>query len=103
MTEDIANKEEEIKRKKEVVKQDSPPDRPKWPKYYRGELQEEAEDWAEGQSGNRKLSTNCSYCDYKKECWPGLRTFIYSKGPVYLTKVEREPGGNVFEVKDEDF
>jgi hypothetical protein len=48
-------------------------------------------DEPEGKSGNMKLGLNCSYCDYKQECWPGLRTFVYSRGPVYLTKVKREP------------
>lgn len=48
-------------------------------------------DEAEGKSGNRKLGVGCSYCSYKQLCWPGLRTFIYSYGPTYLTWVEREP------------
>ena len=42
-------------------------------------------------SGNRKLCMNCSYCSFKKTCWPNLRTFIYSHGPVFLTHVERPP------------
>lgn len=46
---------------------------------------------ADGKGGNEKLGTKCSYCDYKKECWPGLRTFLYSNGPRYLTKVARLP------------
>jgi hypothetical protein len=45
----------------------------------------------EGKSGNRKLGTGCSYCPFKHECWPGLRTFIYSTGPTFLTKVVKEP------------
>lgn len=45
----------------------------------------------EGKSGNMKLGMECSYCGYKKHCHPGLRTFIYSRGPVYLTKVVRTP------------
>lgn len=45
----------------------------------------------EGKSGNEKLVPFCSYCDWKKTCWPQLRTFLYSSGPVHLTKVEREP------------
>ena len=45
----------------------------------------------DGKSGNMKLSAACSYCDYRKECWKGLRTFIYSSGPVYLTKVANLP------------
>lgn len=50
-----------------------------------------------GESGNRKLGTNCSYCDFKKRCWAdanggiGLRTFIYASGPVFMTHVEVEP------------
>lgn len=50
----------------------------------------------EGKSGNRKLGTNCSYCDFKHLCHPDLRTFLYSRGPVFLTEVVREP--NVKEV-----
>ena len=42
-------------------------------------------------SPNRKLPTNCSYCGYKKECWPEARKFIYSHGPEYLTKVVKTP------------
>jgi len=49
------------------------------------------EDQPEGKSGNRKLGTACSYCAFKHECWPGLRTFYYSKKPVHLTVVKREP------------
>ncbi len=49
------------------------------------------EDIPEGKSGNRKLGTNCSYCPFKYHCWPEVRTFLYSNGPVFLTHVEREP------------
>lgn len=42
-------------------------------------------------SGNRKLCTQCSYCAYKGECWPGLRTFVSSRGPIFLTHVSRAP------------
>ena len=45
----------------------------------------------EGKSGNMKLDTVCSYCHFKHTCWPNLRTFAYSRGPVYLTTVKREP------------
>lgn len=54
-------------------------------------------DEAEGESGNRKLGVNCSYCQFKDVCWAdangglGLRKFIYSRGPVYLTQVVKEP------------
>ena len=51
----------------------------------------------DGKSGNEKLGVSCSYCPFKEECWKdsndgkGLRTFIYSTGPRFLTTVEREP------------
>ncbi len=56
----------------------------------------------EGKSGNLKLAVGCSYCGFRQHCWAdsnggrGLRTFLYSSGPVFLTHVERVP--NVFEV-----
>ena len=53
---------------------------------------------AEGKSGNTRLGTECSYCDWRKVCWPEMRTFIYSTGPKYLINVEKEP--NVAEVFD---
>lgn len=55
------------------------------------------EDEPEGKSGNRKLGISCSYCSWKKTCWAdandgtGLREYFYARGPVYLTKVLREP------------
>lgn len=54
-------------------------------------------DEEEGKSGNRALGINCSYCAHKFRCWSdanggiGLRTFAYSGGPKFLTKVAREP------------
>lgn len=44
-----------------------------------------------GKSGNEKLGVACSYCPFRKACWPGLRTFSYSTGPVSFTKIVREP------------
>jgi hypothetical protein len=64
--------------KKEMVSSESPPERGFDP-------------IPEGQSGNRKLGVNCSYCDFKHKCYPNLRTFLYSTGPVFLTEVQREP------------
>lgn len=49
------------------------------------------DDVPDGKSGNRKLGVNCSYCDFKDTCWPGVRTYAYARGPVFLTKVVREP------------
>lgn len=60
------------------------------------------EDKPDGASGNRILDTNCSYCSHKHRCWAdtnrgmGLRTFLYSQGPRFFTKVSREP--QVYEV-----
>lgn len=45
----------------------------------------------DGASGNYKLDTYCSYCNVKQLCHPGLRTFLYSNGPKYLTTVKRQP------------
>lgn len=45
----------------------------------------------EGKAGNIKLGTKASYSAFKWECFPHLRAFLYSKGPVYLTKVVRVP------------
>ena len=45
----------------------------------------------DGKSGNEKLSSGCSYCDYKHNCFPNLKTYVYASGPRYLTKVVREP------------
>jgi len=50
-----------------------------------------------GKSGNRVLGVNCSYCPFKFDCWKdsnggiGLRTFLYAKGPVHFTEVNKEP------------
>lgn len=48
-------------------------------------------DLPEGASGNRILCMECSYCQFKHHCWPGLRTFLYSTGPKFLTQVVKEP------------
>jgi hypothetical protein len=45
----------------------------------------------DGKSGNVKLSTMCSYCQYKKHCYADLRAFAYSTGPRFLTKVVHLP------------
>jgi hypothetical protein len=56
------------------------------------------EDEKDGESGNRKLGTVCSYCEFKEACWPGLRTFAYSNGPRYLTVVKRQPAEHIQEI-----
>lgn len=45
----------------------------------------------DGRSGNMQLAMPCRYCDHKRTCFPGLRTYLYSNGPRYLTRVVREP------------
>lgn len=42
-------------------------------------------------SKNTKLSTKCSYCEFKKNCFPKMRTFIYSNGPEFLVDVVTLP------------
>lgn len=73
-----------IEHQKEVIARDTPPLRCHEPV-------------PDGKSGNMKLPTPCSYCKHKYRCHPNLRTFLYSTGPRFLTKVEREP--DVVEVK----
>ena len=51
----------------------------------------------EGKGGNMRIAKNCVYCPHKFECHKdsndgeGLRTFRYSKGNVYFTKVVKAP------------
>lgn len=50
----------------------------------------------EGKSGNMKVDVACSYCAYVKDCYPGVRTFLYAGAngasrPVMLSKVVKEP------------
>lgn len=78
------NYEKLVSETKDILKLSTPPDR-----YYK--------DIPEGKSGNRKIPMPCEYCQYKEPCWGNLRKFIYSNGPVWMTKVSREP--KVFEHK----
>lgn len=77
--------EEFVNERKEIISQKEPPKRAYMPV-------------PDGKSGNMKLDIACAYCPFKRECWPGLRTFLYSNGPRYLTHVERIP--DVPEAKD---
>lgn len=45
----------------------------------------------DGESGNIRLDTKASYSNFKNHCFPKLRTFLYSDGPRYLTKVVKRP------------
>jgi hypothetical protein len=69
---------ERVKHVKEMVKSEEPPER----------CYDPVED---GKSGNMKLPVGCSYCGYKKHCYPDLRGFAYSTGVRFLTKVVNEP------------
>jgi len=73
-----------IERKRAVLDSNKPPDR-------------SFDAIPDGKSGNYKLGVECSYCPFKRSCWSGLRTFIYSDGPRHLVRVAREP--NVPEAK----
>lgn len=44
-----------------------------------------------GASGNVILDTRASYSPYKFSCFPGLRTFLYAKGPVFFSKIVEKP------------
>lgn len=44
-----------------------------------------------GASGNIKLSTRASYSPYKWTCFPDLRCFLSSSGPLYLVRTQRKP------------
>lgn len=44
-----------------------------------------------GESGNIELGITASYSPYKYCCFPNLRTFRYSGGVKYLSKVLRKP------------
>lgn len=45
----------------------------------------------DGEAGNLRLDTRASYSSQKYSCHPNLRTFLYSDGPRYLTKVVKRP------------
>ena len=54
-------------------------------------------DVPDGKSGNRTLCVECKYCSHKLSCWAdandgkGLRVFMYSSGPKFLTEVAKLP------------
>lgn len=72
------NYEEKIKSTRLLLDRNEPPERG-------------FSDEPDGKSGNRKLCVNCSYCEFKDTCWPGLRVIPYANGPRFLTVVRREP------------
>lgn len=96
---DMARKEQMIEERKEIVNASTPPPRG---------FQPEADGYWKGRkvdgdfrpNGSKKLGTNCSYCDFKHVCHPGLRTFVSARGPVYFTDLKHKP--RMMEVTDED-
>jgi hypothetical protein len=78
--------EDRIAHIKEVVQQEEPPE-------HCHELV------ADGKSGNMKLAVGCSYCPYKKVCWPNVRGFAYANGPRYLVEVVNEPQVQEIQIK----
>jgi len=86
VSDQLKTKRQEIQSKKDLIKSDTPPDRITW-----GTELKSTKDKKPDPNGNVGLKAPCSYCNYKKECYPGLRTFISSKGPEYLVKVVKEP------------
>lgn len=42
-------------------------------------------------SPNTKLPSSCVFCDFKKQCWPESRRFIYAGRDEYLVDVVKEP------------
>ena len=77
LTEELKTKGQEIEEVKEMAVSKVPP-----PREYEDEPQSKT-------SPNRKLKMECSYCEFKKTCWPGLKMFAYSHGPVYLTDIKK--------------
>ncbi len=52
----------------------------------------------DGKSGNLILDTKASYNTFKFSCFPKLRTFLYSDGPRYFTRVVKRPESRIVEV-----
>ena len=77
-TEELKTKEAEMKEAVAMVKGEIPEDRVKPVPQSKT-------------SPNMKLSMACSYCEYKKLCWPNMRKFVYSYGPEFLVHIEKEP------------
>ena len=79
--EDITKLRREFDERKEILQSDEIPERGHEPVDHNKKKP----------NGNKVLPIQCSYCDYKKRCWPEAREFLYSSGPVYFTHVEKEP------------
>jgi len=80
LTEDIANKEQEIAELMQMVKLKEPPERLATVPQYK-----------DSPEGNQKLCITCGYCNRKHDCFPNMRMFAYSSKVEYLTYVDKEP------------
>lgn len=77
-TDELETKEQEILAAKEMVAGELPSERiPPIPQ--------------SKTSKNTKLDTACSYCEFRKVCYPQARTFLYSSGPIHLVDIVSEP------------
>lgn len=83
-----------ISESREMLDKDTPPVEKCYP------------DEPQGKSGNRVIARNCSFCEYKYECWKdanggkGLVTKKYAHGPVDFSVMAKEP--NLRSDKSED-
>jgi hypothetical protein len=77
-TEELKTKEQEIEDTKIMVKGPQPQDR----------ISPVPQSKT---SPNMVLDTQCGYCEFRKDCWPEARTFLYSNGPVFMTSVVTLP------------
>tara|TARA_R110002153_G_scaffold21814_2_gene72349 strand:+ start:2666 stop:3550 length:885 start_codon:yes stop_codon:yes gene_type:complete len=80
-SEEMKEKEAEVEHLKRMVSQEEPPERSFEP----------VPQSNKNPDGNKKLGFACFYCDFKKECYPNLRKFIYSDKPLFLTDVVKKP------------
>jgi hypothetical protein len=77
-TEEMKHKEQEVEQLKAMAGSAAPPGRlPAVPQ--------------SKTSPNKMLPTACSYCQFRKHCWPEARSFLYSNGVTYLTEVNKVP------------
>lgn len=84
--EELKTKEEEMEAAKAMVKGEIPEERiPPVPQ--------------SKTSPNTRLDVACGYCEFRKLCWPEVRTFLYANGPLHLVDVVNTP--QVYEVKNE--
>lgn len=86
------NVREEIRIRKEVLRELQPPEGYCYPDKPDGVTKT-----APFGNGNRILGVGCSYCSHKFKCRPGLKTYIYSTGPKYFTHIEPNKEPKVFQ------